>query len=653
MRKGIFSIIAVVFLSCSVLANSALAADPCYITVSIDSGPGGVTAAVSSVSAETSSTMEILDTDCDGLPDAACIECIPPYDADNCPRTPNGPDLGTCTAGVQGELGETCGVDADCGQGGICSMAQEDSDGDNFGDACDYCVGNGVYDLDSDEWCDGDDNCPTAPNPLQEDTDDDGNGNECSGAIDRIAPIASFSGAWYEIGRQVGRTYSDNIIQFGQLFQMILGGYGPPGWTPQDYYDETEKLIPQSVKDHMAGMAVGLTEVRSLSHAIAWDIVLAQNMAVDLLNMASNMSPLPDPPAAQILQLIRGCTGFAVTSDEGTYLAHNTDAQSLGGNTAVIMYWQPTNGDYAYLTFDPPGWADAAFALNQKGIGVTVNAGSPNSDAVIGYYYTFMTRYAMEHAATLKEAVKVFEGVFNQGENFGPTGALIHFVDFNTGKMAKIQLRSEHIEVTYGQKRVPGVVSIGSANHYVGDFNPDPAYYYESSWMRYERLIELLSDASASFDLEGSWTILRDTNGGEPDLNTISRKAGFGGASTTFGTIFTKDGMYYALGRPDKYFDQYGEAQFVPGVRALDIKHNKLHSEKLAKKGKKVVLKITGSAGFDPEATVTLGAPLEFLDKSVNIKKKALKVKATVPAGTGPGSIQVSVGDYIGWIQIQ
>ncbi len=81
-------------------------------------------------------------------------------------------------------------------------------------------------------------------------------------------------------------------------------------------------------------------------------------------------------------------------------------------------------------------------------------------------------------------------------KTFGPTGALIHFVDFNTGRMAKIQLRSEVMEVTYGEERVPGVVSIGSANHFVGDFNPDPSYYYESSWMRYDRLLDLLNDGN-------------------------------------------------------------------------------------------------------------------------------------------------------------
>jgi len=380
-------------------------------------------------------------------------------------------------------------------------------------------------------------------------------------------------------------------------------------------------------------------------------------MAVDLLNMANNISPVPDPPVAEILNALRGCTGFGVSSSAGTFLAHNTDAQGVAGvNTSAVMYWYPSNGDYAYLTFDPHGWADVAFGLNQKGIGVTVNAGAPNSDAMIGYYYTFMTRYVMEHAATLKEAVKIFKDVFKRGENFGPTGALIHFVDFNTGRMAKIQLRSEAIEVTYGWKRVPGVVSIGSANHFVGDFNPDPSYYYESSWMRYDRLMDLLSDASASFDLAGSWVILSDTNDGTPgddgvaDLNTISRQGGFGQGSTTFGTIFTKDGMYYVLGRPDVYFEQYQEEQFVPGVRALDIKYKKKRVRKFHTH-QKIVLKITGGENFDIFGRIDLG-PLTWQKTYFNRKKNLLYIKAIVPAGLEPGSIQISVGDYIGWIQV-
>jgi hypothetical protein len=50
-------------------------------------------------------------------------------------------------------------------------------------------------------------------------------------------------------------------------------------------------------------------------------------------------------------------------------------------------------------------------------------------------------------------------------------------------------------------------------------------------------------------------------------------------------------------------------------------------------------------------AEIDLG-PLAFQKKSVNSKKNRLKIKAIVPAGLEPGSIQISVGDYIGWIQV-
>ena len=84
----------------------------------------------------------------------------------------------------------------------------------------------------------------------------------------------------------------------------------------------------------------------------------------------------------------------------------------------------------------------------------------------------------------------------------------------------------------------------------------------------------------------------------------------------------------------------------------LSIRHKEIRSEKLVKKAKKVVLQITGSAGFNPDAEIDLG-PLEFQKKSVNTKKSTLKIKAIVPAGREPGSIQISVGDYIGWIQVR
>jgi len=64
------------------------------------------------------------DTDSDGIQDTL----------DNCPLVPNGPDRGTCTGE---DDGFKCYSDSECPAGEQCSMAQEDTDGDGEGDACD------------------------------------------------------------------------------------------------------------------------------------------------------------------------------------------------------------------------------------------------------------------------------------------------------------------------------------------------------------------------------------------------------------------------------------------------------------------------------------------------------------------------------------
>jgi hypothetical protein len=58
---------------------------------------------------------------------------------DNALYTANGPQGGTCTDGSAASLGRICLADLDCGDGGVCSLAQEDSDGDGSGDVVDRC----------------------------------------------------------------------------------------------------------------------------------------------------------------------------------------------------------------------------------------------------------------------------------------------------------------------------------------------------------------------------------------------------------------------------------------------------------------------------------------------------------------------------------
>ena len=119
-----------------------------------------------------------LDKDNDADSDGVC------GDEDNCPAKANGPLAGTCTVG---NTGDPCMSDGDCGTGGACSMAQEDSDSDDLGDACDPCPGDPNNDVDGDGRCaledpdddndgipDGTDNCPSRYNPKSDWTDING-----------------------------------------------------------------------------------------------------------------------------------------------------------------------------------------------------------------------------------------------------------------------------------------------------------------------------------------------------------------------------------------------------------------------------------------------------------------------------------------------
>jgi len=83
------------------------------------------------------------DGDSDGVGDVC----------DNCPTTPNGPNLGSCINILTGIVGTTCINDGECGTEETCSNDQEDRDNNGSGDACDigtFCRGLADYDRDVD-----------------------------------------------------------------------------------------------------------------------------------------------------------------------------------------------------------------------------------------------------------------------------------------------------------------------------------------------------------------------------------------------------------------------------------------------------------------------------------------------------------------------
>jgi hypothetical protein len=308
----------------------------------------------------------------------------------------------------------------------------------------------------------------------------------------------------------------------------------------------------------MEGMAFGLSEVTPFNYDRTWDMVLVTSFAINSLNIPTTMNTATET---------FGCTAFAVSSAAGTFLAHNTDNSKGSENNGGLMHIVPDNGDNSYLHLFAPAFVDVGLALNDKGIGITYNVGNPNVNADMGLPPLFMVRHAIEKASTLEEVINYFEDFIAEGNTYGYGGAIFLVVDFKDSSMAKIQVRSEKIKVTDGKELKSGVTYIASTNHFDDDFRDDPDYYYESSWLRYERLMEILPQYEV-YDLETCWSILSDHGDADPTNNTISRNGSTSGTTVT--NIFTADTLYYTLGMPHTYLEIYGDPQVVPFPQDTD-----------------------------------------------------------------------------------
>jgi len=202
---------------------------------------------------------------------------------------------------------------------------------------------------------------------------------------------------------------------------------------------------------------------------------------------------------------------------------------------------------------------------------MTFNVGRPNKNPVAGVPVMHMVREVITKSDTLDEAVNSFTDLLENNGTFSYMGGNIMVVDFKDGTMARLQVCSSDIRVTYGQELKPGVTYLAFTNHFDDDFSPLSEEDKQtasniSSFERYTRLMEIIPQFE-KYDVDTCWKILSDHGDGEPSNNTISRKGS--SAMTVFSNVFTADTSSYTIGVPSEYLAVYGKPQQLDNSQVI------------------------------------------------------------------------------------
>ena len=371
----------------------------------------------------------------------------------------------------------------------------------------------------------------------------------------KMCPVVALEGSWREIGEQTAYYFRDTIAQGAFMFSVL----GVTAKKAETYYNDIEGLIPEEIKEQMQGMADGLSAVNV--PALPRSKVLIWNFFMDIASRKKS-----------------GCTAFAFKSKGGdTFLAHNTDNVGLTAGMNTVIHYKPDNGDHSFLSFFGPGFVGVGMGINDQKLALSFNVGEPNYNQKTGLPVVFKAREVMTKCATLECAVEKFQDFLAEERSYGELGANLMIVDFKDSAMARIQICSDVITVTYLERPDVEDVTYGAVtNHFEGDCalpapNGSGPFTWlsrifrgnrkDSSHQRYERLIQLLTTPGISYDMETCWRILTDTRGTLPNDNTICRKGPL--ITTTASHVLTGHSCYYSLGLPSKYLKEYGKLLFI------------------------------------------------------------------------------------------
>jgi predicted choloylglycine hydrolase len=368
-------------------------------------------------------------------------------------------------------------------------------------------------------------------------------------SIPKINSIVEFRGTWEEIGKQQAYYFPEMTIQVSLIIQLLLGISSDD---VRAYYEDIKDLIPESIQQQMQGIALGLTEYWFMPPDKAWDAVLMLELGGDV--------------AYKMQEGVWGCTAFAFHSKDGTFMAHNSDQPPTSLDLYAVSHFVPTNGDNSFISVGvPAGAVSVGMVINEQNIGLTFNLGEPNKNAQSGVPVMHMCREVITKSDTLDEAVGYFTDILDAKGTFSYMAGNILIADLANGTMARIQVCSDDVKVTYGQQLKEGVTYLAFTNHFDDDFSPLTQEDLESasnasSIERYKRLNELIPQFE-TYDLDTCWDILSDYGDTEPGYNTICRNSRQ--FITSYANVFTAEKTYYTIGPACEYLPLYAMPQVI------------------------------------------------------------------------------------------
>ncbi len=349
---------------------------------------------------------------------------------------------------------------------------------------------------------------------------------------EKTLPVVTVSGSWEEMGYQVASNpkFSKNMHRLAGMFKSSF-----PPEKASSYYEKIKPLMPESIISQMKGMARGLSEANEISFDEAWDDVLVWNFFM-------------------VGTYLKGCTAFAVNTGNDLYLAHNTDLPYLYGFGGAIIIFNPSeNNGYKFVSYYQPSFAGAALAENETGLAVVFNAAYPTKRD-FGLPPDMFVRKIIAECSSVEEVVDSFNTFLENGGKFAHNGCILTLMDFKTGKMARIEVAPDRIEVEYGWQS-DQINYLVTTNHYrmmpkrngKDDFNT-------SSYARFERC-NMLVKSQKDFSQDTILKILSDHDGQDHGTgHTICRHQDINTGTIDFLYFDSNFTLHYIEGHPCNYW---------------------------------------------------------------------------------------------------